>query len=323
MNIVEAHIKFKGQLIVIISGFPGSGKTPIAQMIADDFKISHIDLEDYYNNSVKATLPNGDKVVNHFSDDAVDWDRFNSDVNSKKGSGVVISGFGFPSEKLKFRADQHIFLSISKKVGMERRKAQQEKQKKVNNMNSMNSSDNSPDSTETSKDETTSTGSTESVRDNDLLIMNKLIFPYYIQLKERSTVNKFVNLNSITPREGYDQVFDHLMKVIQRNLYNKDSRDHQTQNRHSPSPYRSRRQGRIPVTTDSISSGILNEAISLSSSMLGEPSEDEPEYETETTIVTIGSDDSDSSSTSASSPPAGTWYLDADKHGLGRGVYRY
>lgn len=48
MNVVEAYIKFRGQLVVLVSGLSGSGKTEIARNIERDFKLKFINLNDYY-----------------------------------------------------------------------------------------------------------------------------------------------------------------------------------------------------------------------------------------------------------------------------------
>ena len=48
MNIVEAFIKFNGQLIIFISGMPGSGKTSQAEQLSKDLKIKYIHIRDYY-----------------------------------------------------------------------------------------------------------------------------------------------------------------------------------------------------------------------------------------------------------------------------------
>ena len=48
MNIIEAYIKFNSQLIILISGFSGSGKTLLGRNIQRDFKLQFINLNDYY-----------------------------------------------------------------------------------------------------------------------------------------------------------------------------------------------------------------------------------------------------------------------------------
>ena len=47
MNIVEAYIKKRKQLIILISGFSGCGKTVIAKNISKDFNISFLNLNNF------------------------------------------------------------------------------------------------------------------------------------------------------------------------------------------------------------------------------------------------------------------------------------
>lgn len=69
MNIVEAFIKFNGELIIIISGLSGSNKTKLSDEISRDFKIKKIDIEMFCisENKNKISLDNGISVI--------DWDN--------------------------------------------------------------------------------------------------------------------------------------------------------------------------------------------------------------------------------------------------------
>ena len=48
VNIVEKYIQNKDQLIILISGFSGSGKTLLAKNIERDFKLNFLNLNDFY-----------------------------------------------------------------------------------------------------------------------------------------------------------------------------------------------------------------------------------------------------------------------------------
>ena len=103
MNIVEKYKEINGQIIILISGLSGSGKTHLGRNICRDFKLTCIDMKKYYKKDFneKVTLSNGKDVVNYDTDNSVDWDAVNKDVNEKKESGVVVVGTVFPTEKLK------------------------------------------------------------------------------------------------------------------------------------------------------------------------------------------------------------------------------
>jgi hypothetical protein len=79
MNIVEAYLKFKGQLIILISGISGCGKSSVARKLSNDLNIKYINQFDYYikNYDNQFTFPNGTNITNWYTDDAIDWTKFN------------------------------------------------------------------------------------------------------------------------------------------------------------------------------------------------------------------------------------------------------
>jgi len=194
MNIIEAYILFNEKLIIIISGMSGCGKTFIAKNISEQFNLNYIDQSKYYkpkySNSV--TLPNGRSVINWYSDDAVDWDKLNNDVNNTKSNGIIIVGFAFPQDKIKFVPDFHINISLSKNKCIDNRKLFIERHK-----------DDLP----------------EQYKQFDPVLekikINQLEFPYFIDIKKRSIINKFINANDINKEDLLDQVWDYLINKIQ------------------------------------------------------------------------------------------------------------
>ncbi len=194
MNVVEAYIKLKGQLIILVSGLPGCGKTTVGKKISQDFKIDYIDQFNYYikDYDKKVKLPDGSDVLNIYNNDAIDWKKLNKDVNSKKEKGVVVSGIAFPNDKLNFTPDYHIHLSISKKECLERQKDFLEKNKDKYQ--------------EEWKD-------IESGRER--LKMNQLIYPYYLETVKESKINKFININNLDDDGAYDSAFDIIISYIQ------------------------------------------------------------------------------------------------------------
>src|SRR3989344_2296183 len=129
MNIVQVYNKFQKQLVILISGLSGSGKTKLARRIEsgyadNDVPIKYIDLEAYCKkeNDKKIELPNNMTVTDWEHIDVYDWEQFNKDVNEVKENGVVISGIAFPKNKLDFQPDFHIHVRISKRMLVEKRK---------------------------------------------------------------------------------------------------------------------------------------------------------------------------------------------------------
>ena len=194
MNIVEAYTLFKGQLIIMISGLSGCGKSNLAKRISRDFKIKHINQFEFYKTDYnkEVELPDGTSVTNWNTHDAIDWDKFNNAVNSEKSKGVVISGFALPDDHLDFKPDYHINLSISKKECLDRRREVLKKNKKKY------------------KDEY------ELI--NTPVEKNKfynLTVPFYEESLKNSKVNKFINIKDMDSKQVYDAVFDMIIDFIQ------------------------------------------------------------------------------------------------------------
>lgn len=185
MNIVEAFIKFQHGLIILLSGLDGCGKMALAKNISRDFKIGLIDQRDFYREDYdqKVTFPNGQEVINYETDDAVDWDKFNEQVKQMAPKGVVISGFSFPVEKLGFKPNYYIHLTMSKQLCMEKRKIMD-------------------DATEKLK-------------------MNQLTFPYYLESMKKFPIDKIINTNDKNDDSIYDEVFDYLIPEIDRVVHKK------------------------------------------------------------------------------------------------------
>lgn len=206
MNIVDAYIKFNSQLIILISGFSGSGKTVLARNIQRDFKLSFLNLNDFYREDYNemVDLGNNIKVVDWDNPDSIDWNKFNMKVNLNKAKGIVISGFGFPRDKIDFKPDFHIRIDVPKPLLLDLR----HKYLEENKDNKLNEFKN----TETEK-----------------LILNKLSYSHYLKIKENSdytyvyslyglSEEESVNLDKITEKT-YDVIFDYIIKEIEKNVY--------------------------------------------------------------------------------------------------------
>jgi adenylate kinase family enzyme len=205
MNIVEAYIKFNSQLIILISGFSGSGKTLLARNIQRDFKLSFINLNDFYRDDFDKVVDIGDvKVVDWDDPESIDWDKFNMKVNLNKAKGIIISGFGFPKDKIDFKPDFHIRIDMPKPLLLDMR----HKYLEENKDNKLNEFKNS----ETEK-----------------LILNKLSYGHFLKIKENSDYTYVYSLYKLNEEEStnldkipeitYDNIFEYLIKEIEKNIY--------------------------------------------------------------------------------------------------------
>jgi cytidylate kinase len=195
MNIVEAYLKFNKQLIFVVSGISGCGKTTMTKKLSVDLNIKYINQFDYYiknyNNSV--ILSNGTTVNNWYTDDAIDWDRLNNDINKYKTDGVVISAFSLPTDKINFSIDYNIHIWITKTNCVEDRRKFLKKHKDIYG-SQYKSIEN----------------------DTDKLEMNKLIYPYYLESNKKMNIDERINGNDIRTKEVYDIVWDKIIDHIQQ-----------------------------------------------------------------------------------------------------------
>lgn len=205
MNIVEAYIKFNNKLIIVISGLSGSGKTHIASFIERDFKLKLINIDNYcvkdYENRVE--IYEGIKINDWDHIDAYDWDKINKDVNSEMEKGVVVCGPYFPTDKIDFLVDFHINIKISKQKLIDARH---------------NYIKNNPDKCkELVKFLDTPT---------EIAIINKIVYPHYLDYTQKSKIDKYINANEITIDQVYDQAADFLFNKIKEFLdnYNKKNK---------------------------------------------------------------------------------------------------
>ena len=113
MNIVEAYIKFKGQLIIFISGLPACGKMRLAKTIHKDFNLKLIDQFNYYKEDYNVTtqLKDGTTLINWYTDDAIDWSHLNEDIEKFKTEGLIVVGFSLPDDRVTLKPDYHIHLN--------------------------------------------------------------------------------------------------------------------------------------------------------------------------------------------------------------------
>jgi len=195
MNIVEAYIKFKKQLIILISGLPGSGTLNLAKNIEKDFKLKLIDQNDYYilDYNVNVTLQNGITLINWYNDDSIEWNKLNIDINKYKSNGLVIFGISFPKNKIDADIDYHIHLNISKKMYMDKRKLFYEKNNQDYDIVS------------------------------EKLKVNQLIYPYYFESLKNNKIDKFVDINELNDYQIYDNIFDILIDFINQYLIQRNN----------------------------------------------------------------------------------------------------
>lgn len=201
MNVAEAYIKFKGQLVILISGLSGSGITTLGKSISRDFKIPLINTKEFckkdYNEKI-VLQSNNREITNWYSDDIYDWEginkKYTETVKSKKC--VVLVGTVLPDDKLSssITPDMHLHIKLTKQNILKKR----EKYNVKHNIK--------PDV-------------------DEHLIFNTLEYPYYLDTLKKTKISKFINANELVELEQkkyddkiYDEAFDYIIFQITKYL---------------------------------------------------------------------------------------------------------
>lgn len=196
MDLVEAFIKANKKLIIYISGMTCSGKTKLAKSLSKILRIDHYQQKSFYisDKASKKTLPNGITVVNWDSDDVVDWNKMNNEIDSHKG-GLIVSGNALLNDKLDVKPDFHIHVTISKQKCLDNRIEYIKKNK---------------DRFPTEFDQIES--GTEKLK------MNILTYPYYLSLKDRTTITKWLSANKFDEDQLIDESLSYLFAIMKQKL---------------------------------------------------------------------------------------------------------
>lgn len=206
MNIVQAYTKFNNGLVILMAGFSGTGKTEYSRFLSELFGFKLVDLTEFYlelkeydKEENYETTKDGIKVLKWDNIyESVNWEKFNTFVESNKKDGLIIYGFGFPAKLLKFVPDFHILIKVSKQKLLENRA------KFIEN--------HTTDQTEIPKK-----------IEEERLVLNTVTYPLYLKISEESKFTKVVNTNEMTKDQVKEDLFGYLMAMINKWLANRNS----------------------------------------------------------------------------------------------------
>ena len=203
-NIIDAYIENNKQLIIFISGLSGTNKSKIAQALSKELELEYLNTRDFIekDKAKEIELPNKEtiKVYNDY-----DWDKIIDKIKEKKNKGIIVVGEYFPTEKLKdIESTLHFHIKLAKQNLIKKRleyikSLNEEEQKQY-------------------KDESTET-----------LIINQVVYPYYIDMLQKSKINRFINANEYAELKEeefnekiIDKIFKDIIEYIIENLKNKN-----------------------------------------------------------------------------------------------------
>jgi len=196
MNIVQAYIKKYNKFFIVITGLHGSGKSYIAKQLAISFKANNVsikllNLEDFRFEDKKIPTKKIGRDINiNDSGDLTlfDWTELNSIINKYINDGVILYGEIIPSVQLVNKPDVTMHVKISKQGLVENRKKYIEKYDKEFN------------------------------EEEELKIINKIVYPRYLKYLEEENINKYLNANKSEKDKLCDEAFDYIMNFVQHKL---------------------------------------------------------------------------------------------------------
>jgi len=120
ITVLDAYFKVYGQFILAITGIPGCNKKKVAYELSKHFNAKLIDQFEYYKKDYSEIITISGKgvhedIINWDADDAIDWNRFNEEVNKYAStSKIIILGFNLKPDLIKFNIDYNVYLNINK-----------------------------------------------------------------------------------------------------------------------------------------------------------------------------------------------------------------
>ncbi len=193
-NIIDAYLKYNNQFIIIISGLSGSKKSKICRKISDELGFVYLNTRKFIDkdNYKEIELPNKKtvKVWNEYN-----WEDIIKEINENKSKGIVVCGEYFPSDNLgDLYIDQHYHIKLSKQNIIKKRLEY------INNLNEKDKEEFYDEETET-------------------LIINQSVYPYYLDILQKSKINKFINVNEMMDLNE-DEYIEKVSDIIMENIIN-------------------------------------------------------------------------------------------------------
>ena len=192
-NIIDAYLKYNKQFIIIISGLSGSNKSKICQKIATIINFMYLNTRDYIQKDKyeEKELSNKKTVKLWYN---YNWDEIIKKINENKNKGIIICGEYFPSDKLNnLYIDQHYHIKLSRQNLIKKR------------LEYIHNSNNKEKKEEFYDDET------------ENLIINQATYPYYLDIIQKTKINKFINVNEMIELDE-NEYLDKIVNIIIDNI---------------------------------------------------------------------------------------------------------
>jgi shikimate kinase len=201
INIIDAYLEYNKQLVIIVSGLSGSNKSKIGQNLAKELNLEFINTRDYIDKEKyeEIELPNKEKVkiYNNYK-----WDEIIEKINKEKSKGVIVCGEYFPKDNL-----NDLFITLHLHIKLSKQNIIKKRLEYIDSLDD--------DKKKNYKD-----------NDTEVLIINQIIYPYYLDILQKSHINKFINANEYFESDDFDnkvtdRIFEEVINTIIENLKEK------------------------------------------------------------------------------------------------------
>lgn len=159
----KRHRAKYGQLLVVISGLSGAGKTYWGMQLAKLLGLTFIDQDSFYKpiwSLPKFTFSTGLEMHNWDCLEALDTKKQNQIIGKKIKKGVILSGFACRKDIFEHRISVHIHLEITQETCFLRRQDQH-------------------------KDHA----------EDGAMIVNELVYPFYLETVKNSDIDATIDAN--------------------------------------------------------------------------------------------------------------------------------
>lgn len=173
-QLCSEYLKRNGQLLIVVSGLSGAGKTYQAQRLAKLLKLTHIDQDRFYkscNQMPDITFSNGIEMKNWDCLESLDFKRQNQMIDRHVRQGVIFSGFACRQHVFEHHIDLHIHLQITPSTCYERRQYQGKDDPELGQ-----------------------------------LIIDELVYPFYVETLKSSRIDHIIDANEMSKQTGIEMI---------------------------------------------------------------------------------------------------------------------
>ena len=185
-----------GQLLIVISGLSGAGKSYWADRLARLLRLEYIEQDHFYISPHKmpmVTCSNGHQMRNWDCLEALDFQKQNATIDKHLSKGIILSGFACRANTFRHRVDVHIHLRISPKTCQERRLEQGKDDPKFSK-----------------------------------IIVDEFVYPFYLETFKSSTIDAIIDADRKSTFIGH-LLIHHMMNTLVNinKIKDKPSQKHQ------------------------------------------------------------------------------------------------